>query len=279
MLNISDQSYEKYAVIKPPEIEVGNEKVTRIIIDSRIRNTDLYPEPNDYEIVLDDDINDVISAQLMYTDIPFSSYLINKNYNTIYIEINGTMNNIVLDVGNYDKPKLASEIQEKMDAVLGAGTINISYIEKLDKYRFTGSAAYSIKFKNRTNTFAQLLGFSFKKDYDAVNQSGSFVIDPEFRVNFNFINYLIMDIEQFDLLKSSNEDLNRSFAIIPKQLLHRNIVDQFLYTKKFTPPIARLHKLRIRLYDNLGNKYDFQNQDHQFELVIKSFKQKRKYST
>ena len=275
MLNISDKSYEKYAVIKPPEIEVGNEKVTRIIIDSRVRNIDLYPEPNDYEIILDDDINDVISAQLMYTDIPFSSYLINKFYNIIYIEINDIINEIILDIGNYDKNSLLTEIQDKVDTQLGAGTITITYNAKLDKYKFTSSSVFSIKFKNRSNTLAQLLGFSYKKDYTSVNN----VIDTEFRINFNFINYLIMDIEQFDLLKSSNEDLNKSFAIIPKVLLHRNIVDQFVYTKKFTPPIARLHKLRIKLYDNLGNKYDFQNQDHQFELVIKSFKQKRKYNT
>ena len=271
MLGISDQSYEKYAVIKPPEVELDNEKVTRIIIDSRVRNVDLFPEPNDYEIVL----NDVISAQLIYTDIPFSGYLINKFYNTIFIEIGGTMNEIVLDIGNYNANSLLTEIQSKMDSVLGAGIVTTTYISRLDKYKFTSSAPFSMKFKNRSNTLAQLLGFSYKKDYDSINN----VIDPEFRVNFNFINYLIVDIEQFDLLKSSDSDLNRSFAVIPKVLLHLNIVDQFLYTKRFTPPIARLHKLRIKIYDNFGNKYDFQNQDHHFELLIKSFKQKRKYNT
>ena len=71
--NISDDDYNKYGVIKPPqEFFKDNLKYTRIVIDSRVRDPILYPLQNDYYINFEDDITDVISAQLVYIDIPFS---------------------------------------------------------------------------------------------------------------------------------------------------------------------------------------------------------------
>ena len=275
-MEATDMDYYKYSVIKPPTIEDDNEKITRLIIDSRVRNVDLYPDPNDYELLLDDDINDVVSAQLIYAQFYMNGYLINSYFNTLHVEYNGTVYPVELSQGNYNTTELKDEIQSKFDSVLGAGVLTITYSTKLDKYVFTkASGEFRFKFKGRVNNLALLLGFCDKKDYESIDS----VISAPFRVNFDFNNYLIMDIEQFDLLKSSDSELNRTFAIISKTMTTMNVADQFNYVKRFTPPIPRLLKLRIRIYDRFGNKYDFQNKDHHFELVIKSFKHKRKYLT
>ena len=277
VLDFEDRDYAKYSVIKPPTEYFGdNKKLTRIVVDSRVRNASLFPTPNDYEVPFEDDITDVISAQLVYIDIPFSSYLINKYFNKFIIAIGGTDHTITLDTGDYTDASFLIEVQAKLDLVLGAGAVTISYVQKTDSYSFSSASPFTMKFKDQTNTLAMLLGFSRYKDYASVG-SGPYIVGSEFRRNFNFNNYIIMDIDQFDLLKSIDRDLNKSFAMIPKNYDSLNLSDNPSYTKYFSPAIPKMTKLRVKMYDRFGNPYDFQNMDHRFEIELTSFKQKRKY--
>ena len=77
------EDYYKNAVIPPPEDDLfyeGNTRNTRIVVDSKERNLTLFPEPNNYEIVFDDDINDVASVKLINIQLPMNTYLINKYF-------------------------------------------------------------------------------------------------------------------------------------------------------------------------------------------------------
>lgn len=276
--NITDEEYDKYSVIKPPPEYVGDvEKYTRVIIDSRVRNTNLFPNPNDYEVPFEDDINDVITAELLYIDIKFTAYTINQYFNKLVINYGGTDHNIILDTGDYDNTTLKAEIQSKMDTALGSGVVTISDLTKRGGYTFTSASVFTLKFAQQTNTIGLLLGFRDTKDYLA-SGTGPYTVDSEFRKNFEYNNYIIMDIEQFDLLKSIDKNLNKTFAIISNNNVNiANFSDSTNYIKKFSPPIPRLNKLRIRLYDRFGNNYDCQNMDHRFELSIKSHRQHRRY--
>ena len=134
------------------------------------------------------------------------------------------------------------------------------------------------KFNKQKNTLAYLLGFRENKDYTSVSiGGGQYELEAEFKCNFDYNNFVIMDIDQFDILKSIDSELNRTFAIIPKVYNIQNVIDSPQYIKRFSPPIGKLNKIRIRIYDRFGNDYDFQNQDHRFELLLTSFKQQRKY--
>lgn len=275
--HIDDNDYNRYSVIKPPSEFFGdNEKYTRIIVDSRVRNESLFPSPNDYEIPLDDDINDVIKAQLVYIDVPFSSFLINDFFNKLVINVGGTDYVVTLDKGDYDKASLLTELQLKLNGSLGTSVVTVSVNAKTDSFSFTSGSPFTIKFVNVYNHIGMLLGFRMNMDYSSIG-SGPYIVDAPYRMNFNFNNYLIMDIDQFDLLKSVDKDLNKTFAVIPKNYEHLNLADNPQYIKRFSPPIPRLSKLRIKFYDRFGNNYDFQNMDHRFELLITSFNQKRKY--
>jgi hypothetical protein len=275
--NFDDNDYAKYSIIKPPADFLGDdEKYTRVVIDSRVRNKDLFPDPNNYEVLLDDDINDAIKAQLVYVDIPFTNFLINKDFNTLVVRVGGTDHKVALSTGDYDTTSLVTEIQAKLDAVLGAAVITVSHIPRIDSFSFSSSASFTLKFDKQQNTLAHLLGFRDNKDYVATG-SGPYIVTAEFRKNFNYNNYIIMTIDQFDLLKSVDKCLNKSFAMIPKNYDVLNLADHPEYIKRFSPPIAKLSKLKVRFYDRFGNDYDFQNMDHRFELLVTSFKQKRKY--
>ncbi len=277
---IDDASYEKYGIIKPPSQFTGdNQKFTRIVIDSRIRNKDLFPNPNHYEIPLDDDINDVIIAQLIYMDMPFPLYTINPNFNTLVFMYNGSSYSVSLDNGNYNASTLTDELNTQMNNLLGSNKIVMEYVSKTDSFTFRGDNSFTFKFKNQPKTLSYLLGFRNNQDYTAVSSGGQYKLDAEFKCNFEYNNYVIMDIDQFDILKSTDRELNRTFAIIPKVPYNsQKVIDMPQYIKRFSPPIGKLNKIRIRLYDRFGNDYDFQNQDHRFEILLTSFKQQRKYA-
>lgn len=276
-----EEDFYKKAVIKFPEDYVDEEtKYTRVVVDSRVRNKNLFPNPNSYEIPFEDDINDVKTAKLIYMDIPMSLYLINENFNTIYFNINSISYMATIPTGNYNATELASEMQTQMNAITTSASVatsfTVTYNTRLDKFTFSSTLlAFSLLFANNPRNLASLLGFSdIKAQYTSdINRD----ITSEFRINLNYNNYIIMDIEQFDMLKSIDRDLNKSFAMIPSSSTNLNIIDELNIIKHFSPSIPRLNKLRVRLYDRFGNPYDCQNMDHRFEITFTSFKQKRKY--
>ena len=73
-------------IIKPPSIEREEQKRTfsTLIIDSRDRNYNIYPNANDYTIDLDEVYQDVLSIELVSAKVPFSNYLINSTNNILY---------------------------------------------------------------------------------------------------------------------------------------------------------------------------------------------------
>lgn len=283
ILEYTDKEYYHNAVIKPNFDDTfleNNTKYTRMIIDSKDRDQTLFPDPNKYEIVFDDDINDVISAQLLnlYVDMS-STYLVNKYFNTLRFTVSSTNYNCVLNIGNYTESTLATEIETRMNALIAAN-FKVIYSTTLDKYIICSKLAFSMDF-NFDNSLASMLGF-IKKTYNSVSDASydptyPNVIVAPYRKNFDFNNYYVMYIEQFDLNKNANKNLNKSFAIIGNNYEIMNISDDPKIIKYFNPPINKLNKLRVSFYDRYGNPADFQNTDHRYEIMFKSFKQGRKY--
>lgn len=277
--NIDDDDYIKYGVIKPPqEFFKDNLKYTRIVIDSRVRDPILYPLQNDYYTQFDEDYTDILSAQLVYIDIPFSKYLVNQYFNSLNITYNGTTYNVVLPTGDYTDASFLTAMQSSLNTNIGSGAITITYNALLDNYTFTSTNNFGFNFQDQKNSLGMLLGFNINKNYVA-NSGASYVLNSEFRRNFKYNNYIIFNIDQFDLLKSADSILNKSYATIPDNYDSLNISDKPQYIKIFSPPIPRLVKLHLQFSDRFGNPYDFQNQDHRFEILLTSFKQKRKYGS
>lgn len=273
----SNDVYFNKSIIKPKteikqEEYEKNQRITRMVIDSRIRDKTLFPNPNSYEIKLDDDINDVVSCKLICMDVPFSTYLINNIHRNINLKIGSTKYVATLTIGDYTKTALATEIQNSMNSAVGSAVFTVTYNTLLDNYRFQGISSFTLDFTN-TPGMASLLGFN-TISYDS---SSNIIISP-YRMNMDYNSYIIMDIDQFDTIKSIDRDLNKSFAILPKQYNNLNISDKYKITKYFNPIIPKLMKIRVNMYDKYGNPYDFAGLDHRFELSLTSFKQGRKYT-
>lgn len=279
---INQQDFLNKAVIQPPKEFLyyeNNKKYTRIVIDSKDRNQVQYQNPNDYTIVFDDDINDVVSAQLISADVPFTTYLINDNFKDLYITISGTTTKVTLTIGDYTATTLASHIQDKLND-LSNNNFSVSYDSVKDNFLFRSKVAFSLAFDGVSNPLSSLLGFkqttytsSILPEIDEyVN-----VIRSPYRKNFDYNKYIYLVIDQFDLNKGNAKPINKSYAALTEQYTQLSINDKPKIIKYFSPTIPRLSKLSVSFYDRYGNKYDFQNQDHRLEFLFTSFKQKSKY--
>ena len=139
--------YQK-SIIKPPSDEkLTPQRYFRYAIDSRDRNTDVYPTPSRYEVNLTEDVTNVMSARVLVADIPFSRYLIHAQNNKLHIydgvptvAVDGTDNLsatnvkiIELDVGEYTSTTLAAELQTKICKGFDNST-TVTYDTKKDNF-------------------------------------------------------------------------------------------------------------------------------------------------
>lgn len=279
---INQHDFLDKAVIQPPKEFLyyeNNKKYTRIVIDSKDRNQLQYENPNNYTIVFDDDINDVVSAQLISADVPFTTYIINDYFKTLYVTMSGTTTPITLTTGDYTATTLASHIQDKLNAY-SESNFSVAYDSVKDNFIFGSKVEFSLVFDGITNPLNSLLGFK-KTTYQSSLLSDMHpyhnVIQSPYRKNFDYNKYIYLVIDQFDLNKGNAKPINKSYAALTEQYTQLSINDKPKIVKYFSPTIPRLSKLNISFYDRYGNKYDFQNQDHRLEFLFTSFKQKSKY--
>lgn len=276
------QHFRDNAVIPPPESPSEVIKYTRLAIDSKSRNKNLFRNPNSYEVRLTNEITDVMSVKLINADIPLSMHMINTYFNNLTVVIGSTSYDITLIHGSYDESTLPSMIEEKLnEATNGIATWTISYSSTKDGFTFASSVAFKLVFGTKENSLDALLGFD-KKEYSSVNTgigNRPHVIASPFRKNFAHNNCIIMYIDQFDTYQSPDNEMDRCFAILPGVYNQLNISDHPELMKVFSPPIPRLAKLIVSFFDRYGNPYDFQNMDHRFELLLTSNKQARKYKS
>ena len=282
IIQYDKNTYDRYNVIKPPQDPVEdfsvleNSKSTRMVIDSFMRDTNLFPSPNKYEIEFDEHIDDVTSIELINVKMPLSSYLINSNFNALTFTTNNDNYTVNLPPGNYDPTTaLATELQTQMNSAVDQFVV--TYVAAQDNYIIRSSSPFSINFSG-TNTLAKLFGFNNGVVNSVSNSSYtdgfSNVIQAPYRINPNYNDYAVMYIDQCDLFKSPYNAFDKAFAIIGQDYYTNNIAESSRIKKGFDPPV-RLQKLKVRFYDKYYNPYDFQNQDHRFEIVLTSSKSKK----
>lgn len=114
-------------IIKPPESNVTSERITQhIVIDSRNRDCDKFPDPNNYVIELKGVLDKVVGLTMTRYAIPKSGYVVNTGNNQIHFkESEGasvTILTATLSVGTYTIDEFLLEIGVAMTAASGTGT-------------------------------------------------------------------------------------------------------------------------------------------------------------
>jgi hypothetical protein len=269
--------YSKSAIIRPPTESPTDRtppKTTKVVIDSRDRNTSLYPEPNHYVIQLVDDIDEVVSAELTMTDVPLSSYLINKHNNNISISkgtpdasasASAVLAHMQLPIGDYTKQALAEQLKTTL------GIADVTYDPRLDKFTFHGDSDFALEFGEKQDCIARMLGFAPKRTCSSV----SGLLHAPYRCNFNVSKYLILTVEGINIINSSNPVLHQSTVLLSHGGMDMIGIRKIIKFKN--PCIPRLNRIEFTFTDYEGNLYDFQNQDHRIDLVFESKKHLSKY--
>lgn len=275
-------------IIKPPELKTSDipKRYYRYVIDSRDRNLSHFPDPNNYEINLSEDIHDVQSVELLSFDVPFTKYLINPSNRTFYYKVDGDDYEFNIDEGDYNSvAELVTELNDKKDSapftfheMLKQNKIKITYDgEKAITLVCLGDEIQKNNYPRLSKTYKsqlmKILGLSLKNH----TFSGSVEFPFPHRVDMRKDKYMVMNLGQSSVNFSENNPTHKSFAIIKKDDLDNKYIDSN-YKKFFNPPIPSMAKLRISFKDYYGQLYDFQNQDHLIELMFCCFKNQRKYN-
>lgn len=299
VINYKEFDFRDSTVIKPQsstENKHDNKKYTRVIVDSRDRNLSFYDTPAQYEISLPEEIEDVIAAELQIIDLPFSAYMIDENNCILHISVNNAEHKQVsIPKGDYTASTLATVIEES--AALNNIYLKLFYLVEKDSYRFELDQPFSFFFKGddikynsvfvdsqstltyKRGTIAKVIGFGPKIYASLLGPNNKHIITSEFRKNFKENKYIVMHIEQISINQSINSIIHKSFAVIPPKAVDMNLYQVFQIRKSLNPAIAKLNKLKIRFTNYHGQPYDFQNQDHRFDIIFESFQNPRRYQS
>ena len=137
-------------IIQPPEEQKLHGRISKmLLIDSRDRNANQFPNPAEYNYDMKEPYKDVIEIELISASIPETENLINKSNNMLYIcEHVGRILNITDNVlretppyisihipdGNYTKIELAEEITASITKSDLRAKYTVSYNHKTDKF-------------------------------------------------------------------------------------------------------------------------------------------------
>ena len=278
-----DNVFLSKAVIQPPENLMKQYRVKHVLIDSRDRNYDLYPNPSKYEIEFHEAFLNVHSIELTVSNIPFNQYNVTAYNNKL------TVNDVecTIEPGKYTANQLIealntalridyfsyNEITNKVSITAQTVALDIECKSDTKKRYDTYNEVYVDTYKE--NSIAKLLGFDMA-DYK-IEMNTTLVLPNPMNL-MPYADYIAMYIQRAKLYVSRNDYLNDSFAILrPSTHDNYTIYGDEIKAKVFNPPID-IKKIRFSFKDYDGHPYDFQNKEHSFELKITSHRIQPKYS-
>lgn len=301
IIDYSKFDFSKSSIIKPEaNIDEKNKKehkTSRLILDSKHRNYSIYPSASSFTLYTSEEFDDVISAELLTANFPFTKTVVN-NFNNIFsltsFDSNGVSEfiKVTIEIGNYTESELAIELETSLNNASTSTSFQVFYKYRNNSFTFSSPNLFIIKsvsdsiekdFNGRdsvsyiNNSMFKLLGFD-RSEYTSKLNNSVFTIKAPFQSNFKDTEYIILHIDQFNVNKSIDNCVNKSFACINKNqstyLVATNVVKKY-----FTQPLSKLNKLTIKCYDNEGNPYDFSNMDFKIEILLTCFKHPLTYQT
>jgi hypothetical protein len=266
-----------------------------IVVDSRDRNHNDYPNSNNYRVDLERDVNDVISIQLVSAEVPKSEYVINASNNKIYFqELNsqvsaGTVLEATLSVGNYTITELKTEIETQMDAIGTANytvtinsktnTINVSSdLNSVDLFNFLFQGDNEIHGNNnnprttyRDNSIGPVIGFSRTDLSGASNYTG------DLQYNLDGEKYVMLHLRNIPMIDGIADGVQNAFHKITLNTTNNTKYYQegdYKILKKLNSPIKRLNELEVSFRNYNNDLYDFHGLEHSLTFKVTSIKGK-----
>ena len=263
---ISTYDFYSGAVIEPPPQDTVKRNV-RVVIDSRDRDTTLYPSCNSYYVDLESDIDEVVSGTIVFADVPMSKYLINVTNNKLVVD--GT--SVALETGVYASVEaLRSALQAAIVSVVA--DVGITVDSKKQTFEFASDTGFTLRVPGKNN-LGKIIGLAADTDYTCDG-----TLDAPNPVNLKPLEYIVVSVSHLSVNTSTSPVIHKSTALITSDSVKNASSIQMCITKYFNPVISSLRRLQVRCYDYYGNLYDFQNQDHIIVIQFSARKNLRRYA-
>lgn len=257
---------------------------TSILIDSRDRDHEKFPNASRYTVDLPQTFHHVTEAKLVSAELPSSFYVFStaEQNTSLDVEVDGTRKSITIPDGNYGLQTMTNAIKTRLESAfsleghaftVSTSASNLRLTIETDDPNVTFRIHSGDYVPNTTHWgLAYYLGFERDRTYTSVDG----VLEGDRPVSLNPITYLLLDIEEFGTLQESElfgrggSASHHTFAKVPIQ------VDSFKYAfydkaithNTFRPPIPRLQKLRVSWRHHSGLPVDFQGLEHSLTIQI-----------
>lgn len=275
---------------------------TRLVVDSRDRNTTLHPNPNKYTLTLENDVRDVRQLRLLWAELPSrTAYLVDAGRDTVHYRLASdpadTVREAEMQRGDYATPAdVATEVENAMNGVADdPATFAVAYDARTDTFSVASKFSFVLLCRGedrpdhggvrmtgtyREGTVGRLLGMrdedvSSTDDGSAATRPHSF--RAPFRKDFDAArdDYAVLRIAGATTNVGVSPGLHDSFAILKPE--DRRADTQMLraYVHTYDPPVSRFNRLDVSFHAYDGTPYDFQNREHRLEFLITSRKQRK----
>ena len=253
-----------------------------VIVDSRDRDTSLYPNINEYSIKFNEAFENVQSVELLNACIPFK-LPINEGYQSITVKKDNSIEEKTHVIPTFYTSDSLETILEILNGHLTDSEVNVEYNHGTRKIslNYTGNTANISCYSFNSQEFADLLGFDTleyeNNDVENPSRLNTLIADKEIPLHEffdNTNNYIVMKIKNLDIYKSNNQTINKSTAIIHNDKDMLNLDNTCQLIKRFNPPLP-IFNLDIKFYNYKGEKVTLE-QDHSFQLKITTLKQGRR---
>jgi len=242
-----------------------NEQIHYVHVDSKNRDSNLYPSGNSYILHLVSQIKNVNSVDLVSAKVPNSMYNITNGTNVFTTT---SSSNISINNGFYSAQLLENEIESRLNVSEG-----IKYLQAEGKFVYLTNV-YTNTIIVNTDEMSSLLGLVKGVTYTVktldVPINGFLYGVKSIRViDFSFNEYVFLDIEEFRTpffedaksLPISGSSARNMFAVIPMDVPSTHVKTFKENTDFFTRvdvPVETLSRLTIRWYDKDLNLINFQ---------------------
>jgi hypothetical protein len=280
-LTQNPKQYQEELIISPDDyVKTLNKyiKYEDMVIDSRDRNTDIFPNTSEYSIDLGREIHNILSIELISAEIPNNEYIINENNNLIYFQ---EKNNITLIgevlIGNYTLTTLVVAIESALEddgdsnyAVSHSGN-KITILSDLTG----GGSILNLLFVDKKNNIGETIGFETQdlSGNNTYTSNDEIILDTEKKV--------FLYIEGLDNIDVISEYSSNRFV----QLTLDSSRGEYSYFKNFqawtehfnnefiflTHTPINFKKLKITFKDYNNNLYNFYGLEHNLHLRFKYF--------
>jgi hypothetical protein len=249
-----------------------------INVDSRFRNTDLYPNSGKFTLKLNQTIKDILYIRLSSTEIPNLYYTfsqVKKNVSFI-VTVGAANTTVTIGDGFYDATQMLTKLQSLLPLNM---TIAVNLLNGIVTISHTTS--FSINFSNNSTSkpLGHYLGF-IKDNYTSVlnNVTTRNEIVSDTLLDTIGDNYIFLRINDYGKIYNFNKatgDYNEILdnylgkVILTANKTEKNFDNNNFITKRhiFRQP-TNISKLDIELLDPYGNTIKTNLIDYSFTLEL-----------